>query len=77
LDLSSLGRPLTVMGLLLGMVGGLLWLAGRLDVPFGRLPGDIRIETDGFSCVVPIVSMTLLSALLTIVLNIALRLLGR
>jgi hypothetical protein len=41
------------------------------------LPGDIRIETDGFSCFVPIVSMILLSVLLTILLNIILRLLSR
>jgi hypothetical protein len=77
LDLSSLGRTLVVVGLLLAFVGGLVWAAGRLGLPFGRLPGDIRIEGDGFSCFVPIVSMILLSVLLTIVLNILLRLLNR
>jgi hypothetical protein len=77
LDLSSLGRIIVVLGLLLVVVGGILWAGGRLGLPFGRLPGDIRIERDGFSCYAPIVSMILLSVLLTVLLNIILRLLNR
>jgi len=77
LDLSSLGRIIVVVGVLLVVVGGILWAAGWLGLPFGRLPGDIRIERGEFSCYVPIVSMLLLSVLLTILLNIILRLLSR
>ena len=77
MDLSSLGRTLVIFGALLVIVGSLVWAAGRLGLPLGRLPGDIRIETGGFSCFVPIVSMILLSVLLTIALNVVLRLLGR
>jgi hypothetical protein len=77
MDFSSFGRILVVVGALLIIVGGIVWAAGRFGLPFGQLPGDIRIETEGFSCFVPIVSMILLSVLLTIVLNIILRLLGR
>ena len=77
MDLSSLGRILVVAGVLLAIVGGLVWAAGRLGLPLGRLPGDIRIEGEGFSCYVPIASMILLSLLLTVVLNIVLRLLSR
>jgi hypothetical protein len=50
---------------------------GRLDLPLGRLPGDIRIEREGFSCYVPLVAMVVVSVLLTILLNIIIRLLGR
>ena len=50
-------------------------------IPFlsnlGNLPGDIRIETQGFSCFIPIVSMILISVVLTIVLNIIVRLINR
>lgn len=77
MDLSSLGRIIVVLGLLLVVVGGILWAGGRLGLPFGRLPGDIRIERDGFSCYVPIVSMIVLSLVLTLLLNIILRLLNR
>jgi hypothetical protein len=51
--LGEAGNSLVSMGLILVLIGGLLWLAGR--VPFlGRLPGDIRIERDGFSFVFPL-----------------------
>lgn len=77
MDWTALGRILVVIGLLLAVVGGLIWAAGRPGLPLGRLPGDIRIERDGFSCFVPIASMILLSLVLTVVLNIILRLLNR
>ena len=77
LDLSSLGKAVLVCGILLVVVGGVLWLLGRLDLPIGRLPGDIRIEREGFSCYVPVVAMVVLSVLLTILLNIIVRLLSR
>jgi hypothetical protein len=65
-----------VMGGVLIVVGGLLWLASKANL-LGRLPGDIRIEREGFSCVIPLVSSILLSLLLTIVLNVIVRLLNR
>jgi hypothetical protein len=73
--LGEVGKWLVLMGVVLILLGGLLWLAGR--VPFlGRLPGDIRIEWRGFSCFFPLATALLLSLLLTLLLNL-LRLLGR
>jgi hypothetical protein len=83
MDFSTLGKGILILGVLLVVVGGLIWLLGRTDLPLGRLPGDIHIETDAdghhpaVSCYVPIVSMILLSLLLTVVLNIVIRLLNR
>ena len=77
MDLSSLGKWVALAGLLLVVVGGALWLLGRTGLPLGRLPGDLRIETDNVSCYFPIVTMILLSIVLTIVLNIIVRLLNR
>jgi hypothetical protein len=77
MDTSSLGRIIVVAGLLLVVVGGLIWAVGKLGLPFGHLPGDIRFERDGFSCFVPLASMILLSLVLTVVLNIILRILNR
>ncbi len=72
---SEVGKWLVLMGLMLVVLGGLLWLAGR--IPFlGRLPGDIRIERENFSCFVPLATSLLLSLLLTLLLNLF-RLLGR
>lgn len=77
MDLSSWGKGIVVLGVLLVIVGVALWLLGKTGLPLGRLPGDIRIQGENVSCYVPIVTMILLSLLLTIVLNIIVRLLNR
>ena len=49
------------------IVVGLLWpWLGKL--PLGRLPGDILVERENFRLYLPITSMLLLSALLTLIL---------
>jgi hypothetical protein len=77
MDLSSVGKAILILGLALVVAGGGLWLLGRIGLPLGRLPGDIRIERQGFSCYAPIATMILLSIILTVVLNIVVRLLNR
>jgi len=45
---------------------GLLWpWLGKL--PFGRLPGDIRIERDGFVFFFPIVTGIVISVVLSVI----------
>ena len=77
MDLSSLGKGIVIVGVLLIVIGGLVWLLGRTNLPLGRLPGDIRIEGENVSCYAPIVTMIILSLVLTVVLNIVVRLLNR
>jgi hypothetical protein len=74
--MEPLGRLLIVVGAVLLLLGLLVVLAGRLPW-LGRLPGDIRIERDGFSCMVPVATSLILSLLLTIVLNVVIRLFRR
>ncbi|HLE03375.1 MAG TPA: DUF2905 domain-containing protein [Anaerolineales bacterium] len=76
-DLPSIGRWLIIGGLGLAAVGGLIVLASRAGIQLGRLPGDIRIQTGGVTCLVPIATTIVLSIVLTIVLNIILRLLSK
>lgn len=77
MDLSSLGKGIAALGVILVIVGGLLWLLSRTGLPLGRLPGDIRIQGENMSCYVPIVTMIVLSVVLTILLNVIIRLLNR
>jgi hypothetical protein len=70
-------RVLIILGLVLLGAGGIVYLLARLGVQPGRLPGDIRIQTNGFTCVFPLVTSILLSILLTLVLNIIIRFLNR
>jgi len=75
-DLGTLGKWLLLLGGGIALLGLFLLLLGR--VPWlGRLPGDIRIEREGFSCYFPIVTMILLSIVLTLLLNLIIRLLNR
>lgn len=76
MSLDSIGKLVLLFGLILVAVGGLLLLLGK--VPWiGRLPGDIHIEGKGWSCTFPLATSILLSLLLTVVLNIVVRLLNR
>lgn len=76
MDLHTLGRVLVVVGIGIAILGGALLLLARLPI-FGSLPGDIRVEGQGFSCFVPIASMIVISIVVTIVLNIIIRLINR
>lgn len=77
ISLETIGRILIAAGVLLAIAGGLLLLAARLGLPLGRLPGDIRIQTENFTCLVPLASMIILSLVLTVLLNLLLRLFNR
>ena len=74
----SMGKMLILTGLFISLVGLILTFAPKLRIPFlGRLPGDIRIEREGFSFYFPIVTCILLSIVLTLLLNVIARLLGK
>jgi hypothetical protein len=64
--MSSPGPLLVGAGVVLILVGLLVW-SGGLGW-FGRLPGDIRIERETVRIYVPIVSMLLVSAVVSLIL---------
>ena len=72
-----IARIFIIFGLILVAIGGLLYLAGKAGIPLGRLPGDIRIQGENFSCFFPIATMILISIVLTVVLNLVARMLNR
>jgi hypothetical protein len=68
---SSPGPLIMLVGVAIILVGLLVW-SGALSW-FGRLPGDIRYERETVRIYVPIVSMILVSAVLSLVLYLARR----
>ncbi len=72
-----IARFLVITGLILILVGGLVYLAARINLPFGRLPGDIRIQRDNFTCFFPLATSILLSLVLILVLNLIARFLNK
>ena len=73
-DLTTLAKVLLALGLILAAVGGGLWVLGRSGVPLGRLPGDLRFTIGGVSCFVPLATSVVISLVLTVVLNLIVRL---
>jgi hypothetical protein len=74
------GKLLVALGVMITIVGLVLWLASEklVDIAwFGHLPGDIRIERPGFSFYMPIATMLLLSLLVSALIWIVRLLLQR
>lgn len=76
-DPNALARWLIVIGLALAGAGALVWLLGRSGIALGRLPGDLRFEAGGASCFLPLGSSIVISLLLTLLINLILRLLSK
>jgi hypothetical protein len=65
--LGTLGRALLGAGVLLGVLGLVLILADRFPgLRIGRLPGDIRVERDGFRFYFPLATSIVVSLVLTL-----------
>jgi hypothetical protein len=76
-DATTIGKWIILIGLGLVLLGGLVWLAGRFGLPLGRLPGDISIQNGNFSFYFPCASSIIISIVLTILLNVVVRLIRR
>lgn len=74
--MEEIGKGLILFGVLLAIVGGVILLIGKVPL-IGRLPGDIVIQRDNFSCFFPIATSILLSIVLTVLLNLVLYVIRR
>ena len=66
-----LGPIVVAVGLLIVLVGLLMWSGGLAW--FGRLPGDIRIERETVRVYVPVTSMLLVSLVVSALLYLVRR----
>jgi len=57
-----------MLGVVVVLIGLILWLAGDKLSWFGQLPGDIRVARKNVRFYAPITSMLLLSILLSLLL---------
>ena len=71
-DLQTIGRWLVIAGVAVVVVGALLWLVGRFT-NLQELPGTVKVEIPGLTCIIPLLGSIVLSILLTIVINLILR----
>jgi hypothetical protein len=66
--MADLGKTLLVLGGIIILVGAALLLAGRFNLPLGRLPGDIVYRGKNSVFYFPIVTCILISVVLSLIL---------
>ena len=68
--MGDLGRTLVFIGGLLLLLGLVLMLAGKVNLPVGRLPGDIVVRGKNTTFFFPLMTSIVLSVILTLVLYV-------
>jgi hypothetical protein len=71
--MTDLGKILVGFGIVVIVLGGILWLAGHFTgkVPWlGRLPGDIYIERGSWSFYFPLGTSIVVSIVLSLLLGL-------
>ena len=72
----GIGKILIIVGCIIVILGLLLVFHPHIPY-FGKLPGDITIKKNSFTLFFPVVSFLLISIILTIVINIIMRILNK
>ena len=70
-----MAKWLIIIGLSIAGIGAVVWLVQRTGIPLGHLPGDIHIQRDGGSFHFPWVTSIVVSIVLTVLVNVVIRLL--
>jgi len=68
--MGDLGRTLVFIGGLILVLGLVLILAGKVNLPIGRLPGDIVYRGKNTTFYFPLMTSILLSVILSLVLYV-------
>ena len=68
--MGDIGRMLVFVGGLLLVFGLVLILAGKINLPIGRLPGDIVYRGKNTTFYFPLMTSILLSVILSLVLYV-------
>jgi len=66
--MTELGKLLLILGGIIVAIGALLLVAGRFNLPLGRLPGDIIYRGKHTTFYFPLATSIILSIVLTLVL---------
>jgi hypothetical protein len=75
--LYSIARFLLIAGIVLVVAAGAVYAAARLGLPLGRLPGDIVIRRGNGTVYIPITTSILVSVVLSILINLIMRIANR
>ena len=73
MELANLGKILLIIGGMIVLAGLVILIFGKTGF-IGKLPGDIFIQKGNFTFYFPLVTFLILSIVLTIVVNVLIRL---
>lgn len=66
--MEQIGKTLIIIGIILVIAGLIIYFAGNKLTWLGHLPGDINIVRDNVRIFVPVTTMILLSAVLSLIM---------
>lgn len=69
----ELGKTLIFLGVSISVLGLIIYLMGDKLSWFGNLFGDFSYKSDNFSIYAPFMSMIVISVVITLIINILLR----
>ena len=72
--MERVGKMIILIGILIVIAGIVIWLLGDKLRFLGHLPGDIRIERENYRIYIPITTMILVSAVLSLIFWVVQRL---
>lgn len=69
----DMGKWLMILGGIILFAGAFIWFGSKLGLPFGQLPGDIKVSGENYSIYFPIVTSIIISIILTVLINLFVR----
>lgn len=65
--MADLGKLLLIIGVVIALLGAVLLFSGKLNLPIGRLPGDIYYRGKNTTFYFPLATSILLSIILSLI----------
>lgn len=75
--LPTLTRIFLVIGVIFLVLAGLAYVASRINIPLGKLPGDFIFQSKNITCIIPLATSIILSIALSVILTLISRFMGR
>jgi len=75
-NLETLGKWLVILGFCFAILGGILWGLSKF-FDWEKFPVTIRMQISSMTCIFPLLGSIILSIVMTVVLNLIVRLFNR
>jgi len=66
--MANTGKLLVIVGIIVIIIGLIIWFGSNKFGWFGNLPGDIRVEKKNYSFYIPLTTMLLISVVLSVII---------